>query len=45
MRALRARLHRSVGMTRSEQFEALRPLLFSVWCQILASVAEAEDAL
>ncbi len=32
-------------MNRSEEFEALRPLLFSIAYRILASVAEAEDAV
>ena len=32
-------------MTRAEEFEELRPLLFSVAYRILGSVAEAEDAV
>ena len=32
-------------MTRSEQFEELRPLLFAIAYRILGSVAEAEDAV
>ena len=32
-------------MTRTEQFEELRPLLFSIAYRILGSVAEAEDAV
>jgi RNA polymerase sigma-70 factor, ECF subfamily len=32
-------------MTRSEEFEELRPLLFSIAYRILGSVAEAEDAV
>jgi RNA polymerase sigma-70 factor (ECF subfamily) len=33
------------GMTRTEQFEELRPLLFSIAYRILGSVSEAEDAV
>jgi RNA polymerase sigma-70 factor (ECF subfamily) len=33
------------GATRIEEFEALRPLLFSIAYRILASVSEAEDAV
>jgi RNA polymerase sigma-70 factor (ECF subfamily) len=32
-------------MTRAEEFEELRPLLFSISYRILGSVAEAEDAV
>jgi RNA polymerase sigma-70 factor, ECF subfamily len=32
-------------MTRAEEFEALRPLLFAIAYRILGSVAEAEDAV
>jgi RNA polymerase sigma-70 factor, ECF subfamily len=32
-------------MTRGEEFEALRPLLFAISYRILGSVAEAEDAV
>ncbi|MGW4567966.1 RNA polymerase sigma-70 factor [Streptomyces sp. NPDC004561] len=32
-------------MTRTEEFEALRPLLFSIAYRILGSVSEAEDAV
>ena len=32
-------------MTRAEEFEELRPLLFSIAYRILASVSEAEDAV
>ena len=32
-------------MTRSEEFEGLRPLLFAIAYRILGSVAEAEDAV
>ena len=32
-------------MTRSEEFEELRPLLFAIAYRILGSVAEAEDAV
>jgi RNA polymerase sigma-70 factor (ECF subfamily) len=32
-------------MTRAEQFEELRPLLFAIAYRILGSVAEAEDAV
>ena len=32
-------------MTRAEEFEKLRPLLFSIAYRILGSVAEAEDAV
>src|ERR687890_233221 len=32
-------------MTRSEEFEELRPLLFSIAYRLLGSVAEAEDAV
>ena len=32
-------------MSRAEEFERLRPLLFSIAYRILASVAEAEDAV
>lgn len=32
-------------MTRSQEFEGLRPLLFSIAYRILGSVSEAEDAL
>ncbi|GAA0816486.1 RNA polymerase sigma-70 factor [Spirilliplanes yamanashiensis] len=32
-------------MTRTEEFEALRPLLFSIAYRLLGSVAEAEDAV
>ena len=34
-----------VGMNRSEEFEGLRSLLFSIAYRILGSVAEAEDAV
>ena len=33
------------GMTRSEEFEELRPLLFSIAYRILGSVSEAKDAV
>ncbi|MEV8439697.1 RNA polymerase sigma-70 factor [Actinosynnema sp. NPDC051121] len=33
------------GVTRAEEFERLRPLLFSIAYRILGSVAEAEDAV
>ena len=33
------------GMTRAEEFEELRPLLFSIAYRILGSVSEAEDAV
>ena len=32
-------------MTRSEEFEELRPLLFAIAYRLLGSVAEAEDAV
>jgi RNA polymerase sigma-70 factor, ECF subfamily len=32
-------------MTRSEEFEELRPLLFAIAYRILGSVAEAEDVV
>ena len=32
-------------MTRTEEFEEVRPLLFSIAYRILGSVAEAEDAV
>ena len=32
-------------MTRAEEFEELRPLLFSIAYRILGSVTEAEDAV
>jgi RNA polymerase sigma-70 factor (ECF subfamily) len=32
-------------MTRGEEFEELRPLLFAIAYRILGSVAEAEDAV
>ncbi len=32
-------------MSRSEEFEELRPLLFAIAYRILGSVAEAEDAV
>ena len=32
-------------MTRAEEFEELRPLLFSIAYRILGSVSEAEDAV
>ena len=32
-------------MTRAEEFEELRPLLFSIAYRILGSVGEAEDAV
>ena len=32
-------------MTRAEEFEELRPLLFSIAYRLLGSVAEAEDAV
>ena len=32
-------------MTRSEEFEELRPLLFAIAYRMLGSVAEAEDAV
>lgn len=35
----------SADMTRAEEFEDLRPLLFSIAYRILGSVAEAEDAV
>ena len=34
-----------LGMTRTEEFEELRPLLFAIAYRILGSVAEAEDAV
>ena len=34
-----------LGMTRDEEFEELRPLLFAIAYRILGSVAEAEDAV
>src|SRR4051794_37342310 len=34
-----------VGVSRAEEFEQLRPLLFSIAYRILGSVAEAEDAV
>jgi RNA polymerase sigma-70 factor, ECF subfamily len=35
----------AAGVTRAEEFERLRPLLFSIAYRILGSVAEAEDAV
>jgi RNA polymerase sigma-70 factor, ECF subfamily len=32
-------------MTRAEEFEQLRPLLFSIAYRLLGSVSEAEDAV
>jgi RNA polymerase sigma-70 factor (ECF subfamily) len=32
-------------VTRAEEFEALRPLLFSIAYRLLGSVSEAEDAV
>jgi RNA polymerase sigma-70 factor (ECF subfamily) len=32
-------------MTRAEQFEELRPMLFAIAYRILGSVSEAEDAV
>ena len=32
-------------MTRTEEFEELRPLLFAIAYRILGSVSEAEDAV
>ena len=32
-------------MTRAEEFEQLRALLFAIACRILGSVSEAEDAV
>jgi RNA polymerase sigma-70 factor (ECF subfamily) len=32
-------------MTRAEEFQALRPLLFAIAYRILGSVSEAEDAV
>ena len=40
----RARMRRT-RMTRGEEFEELRPLLFAIAYRILGSVAEAEDAV
>src|SRR5690625_1547375 len=37
--------HRGGTMTRTEEFEDLRPLLFSIAYRILGSVSEAEDAV
>lgn len=36
---------RDAGMSRTEEFQELRPLLFSVAYRILGSVSEAEDAV
>jgi RNA polymerase sigma-70 factor, ECF subfamily len=33
------------GMTRAQEFEQLRPLLFAIAYRILGSVSEAEDAV
>src|SRR5207247_7629518 len=38
-------LQRRGGMTRTEEFEELRPLLFAIAYRILGSVSEAEDAV
>ena len=38
-------LHEGAGVTRAEEFEELRPLLFSIAYRILGSVGEAEDAV
>jgi len=40
-----AGLQGGVGVTRTEEFEQLRPLLFSIAYRILGSVSEAEDAV
>ena len=42
---LAAGLQGGAGMTRAEEFEELRPLLFAIAYRILASVSEAEDAV
>src|SRR5580700_886076 len=42
---VRGRLQGKTRMTRAEEFERLRPLLFSIAYRILGSVAEAEDAV
>ena len=34
-----------VGVTLAEEFEELRPMLFSIAYRILGSVSEAEDAV
>src|SRR5438876_708980 len=39
------RLQGRTRMTRAEEFEELRPLLFAIAYRILGSVAEAEDAV
>src|SRR5260370_324387 len=39
------RLQGRTGVTRAEEFERLRPLLFSIAYRILGSVSEAEDAV
>lgn len=33
------------ALTRAEEFERLRPLLFAIACRILGSVSGAEDAV
>ena len=38
-------LQGGAGMTRAEEFEELRPLLFAIAYRILGSVSEAEDAV
>src|SRR4051794_14214358 len=43
--APRAGLRGGVGVSRVEEFEELRPLLFSIAYRILGSVVEAEDAV
>ena len=36
---------RGSGMTRAEEFESLRPLLFAIAYRMLGSVSDAEDAV
>jgi RNA polymerase sigma-70 factor (ECF subfamily) len=40
-----AEIQGGAGVTRTEEFQELRPLLFSIAYRILASVSEAEDAV
>jgi RNA polymerase sigma-70 factor, ECF subfamily len=40
-----AGLQGRVGVTRAEEFEQLRALLFAIAYRILGSVSEAEDAV
>lgn len=42
---LAGRFRDGAGMTRAEQFQELRPLLFAIAYRILGSVSEAEDAV